>query len=77
MSDINPFENALKQLDEAARIMHLDEGMHEVLRTPKRVLTVSIPVRMDDGRVKVFIGHRVQHNDARGPYKGGIRYHHK
>jgi glutamate dehydrogenase/leucine dehydrogenase len=49
--------------------------MHEVLRTPKRVLTVSIPVRMDDGRVKVFIGHRVQHNDARGPYKGGIRYH--
>ena len=75
MSDINPFENALKQLDEAARIMHLDEGMHEVLRTPKRVLTVSIPVRMDDGRVKVFIGHRVQHNDARGPYKGGIRYH--
>ncbi|MCS6767450.1 MAG: Glu/Leu/Phe/Val dehydrogenase [Candidatus Nitrosocaldus sp.] len=75
MSDINPFDNALKQLDEAARIIHLDEGMHEVLRTPKRVLTVSIPVRMDDGRVKVFTGHRVQHNDARGPYKGGIRYH--
>jgi glutamate dehydrogenase/leucine dehydrogenase len=75
MQALNPWDNALKQLDAAASLMHLDEGMHEILKTPKRVLTVSIPVRMDDGRVKVFIGHRVQHNDARGPFKGGIRYH--
>jgi len=75
MQALNPWDNALRQLDEAASLMHLDEGIHEILRTPKRVLTVSIPVRMDDGRVKVFIGHRVQHNDARGPFKGGIRYH--
>ena len=75
MQVLNPWDNALKQLDAAASLMHLDEGIHEILKTPKRVLTVSIPVRMDDGRVKVFIGHRVQHNDARGPFKGGIRYH--
>jgi glutamate dehydrogenase (NAD(P)+) len=75
MQVLNPWENALKQLDDAARLMRLDEGMREVLREPKRAVTVSIPVRMDDGRVKVFIGHRVQHNDARGPFKGGIRYH--
>ncbi len=72
---INPYENALRQLDEAARIINLDEGLHEYLRKPKRVLEVSLPIRMDDGRVRVFTGYRVQHNDARGPYKGGIRYH--
>jgi len=49
--------------------------MHDSLKTPKRILTVSVPVKMDNGRVKVFVGHRVQHNDARGPFKGGIRYH--
>lgn len=75
MSTINPYENALKQLDDAAKLLKLDSGMHEFLRTPKRILTVSIPVKMDNGRVKVFVGHRVQHNDARGPFKGGIRYH--
>jgi glutamate dehydrogenase/leucine dehydrogenase len=75
MSSINPYEVALKQLDNAAKLLRLDPGMHEFLRTPKRVLTVSLPVRMDNGRVRVFVGHRVQHNDARGPYKGGIRYH--
>jgi glutamate dehydrogenase/leucine dehydrogenase len=75
MSAINPYDNALKQLDDAAKILRLDSGMHEFLRTPKRILTVSVPVRMDSGRVKVFVGHRVQHNDARGPFKGGIRYH--
>ncbi|RMF29676.1 MAG: glutamate dehydrogenase, partial [Candidatus Nitrosothermus koennekii] len=72
---INPYENALKQLDEAAKLINLDEGLHQFLRKPKRVLEVSIPVRMDDGSVRVFTGYRVQHNDARGPYKGGIRYH--
>ena len=75
MSAINPYENALKQLADAAKLIRLDSGMHEFLKTPKRILTVSVPVKMDNGRVKVFVGHRVQHNDARGPFKGGIRYH--
>src|SRR5574341_550616 len=75
MSTINPYDNALKQLDDAAKLLRLDQGMHDFLRTPKRILTVSVPVKMDSGRVKVFVGHRVQHNDARGPFKGGIRYH--
>jgi glutamate dehydrogenase (NAD(P)+) len=66
---------ALKQLDEAAKIIDLDNGMHEILSHPKRVLTVAIPTRMDNGEIKVFTGFRSQHNDARGPFKGGIRYH--
>jgi glutamate dehydrogenase/leucine dehydrogenase len=72
---INPFEVALKQLEEASKILNLDKGMLEILSNPKRILTVSIPTRMDDGTIKVFIGFRSQHNDARGPHKGGIRYH--
>lgn len=72
---LNPFEMALKQLDEVAKLIKLDKGMHQVLAHPKRVLTVSIPTRMDNGEIKVFTGFRSQHNDARGPYKGGIRYH--
>ena len=72
---INPFETALKQLDEAAKLIKLDDGLHQVLAHPKRVLTVSLPIRIDNGTIKVFTGFRSQHNDARGPYKGGIRYH--
>ena len=72
---INLFEVALKQLQEASKILNLDNGMFEILSKPKRILTVSIPTRMDDGSIKVFTGFRSQHNDARGPYKGGIRYH--
>lgn len=72
---INPFEVALKQLDEAAKLIKLDSGLHQVLANPKRVLTVSLPIRMDNGEIRVFTGFRSQHNDARGPYKGGIRYH--
>ena len=71
----NPWYNALKQLDKAAEVMGLDPSYHKVLATPKRVLEVQIPVRMDDGTIEVFLGWRVQHNDARGPCKGGIRYH--
>ena len=74
-STINPFEVALKQLDEAAKLIKLDKGLHQVLASPKRVLTVSLPVKMDNGEIRVFTGYRSQHNDARGPYKGGIRYH--
>jgi glutamate dehydrogenase (NAD(P)+) len=69
------WDSALSQLDEAARTMDLDPGVHEVLRNPRRALEVSIPVRMDDGRIQVFKGYRVHHNTSRGPSKGGIRYH--
>jgi glutamate dehydrogenase/leucine dehydrogenase len=71
----NPFENALEQLRIAAEYLKLDEGIHAVLASPKRQLTVSLPVKMDDGTTHVFTGYRVQYNDARGPFKGGIRYH--
>jgi glutamate dehydrogenase/leucine dehydrogenase len=71
----NPFENALEQLRIAAEYLKLDEGLHQILASPKRQLTVSLPVKMDDGKIKVFTGYRVQYNDARGPFKGGIRYH--
>ena len=68
-------KDVLDRFDEAAETLNLDEGLREFLKTPKRVVTVSVPVKMDSGCVKVFIGYRVQHNNARGPYKGGIRYH--
>jgi glutamate dehydrogenase/leucine dehydrogenase len=74
-STINPFEVALEQLDEAAKLIKLDDGLHQILAHPKRVLIVSIPVRLDNKEIHVFTGFRSQHNDARGPYKGGIRYH--
>jgi glutamate dehydrogenase (NAD(P)+) len=71
----NAWATALAQLDEAADFMGLDRNLHEVFRTPKRILTVSVPVLMDDDRIEVFTGFRVHHSLARGPAKGGIRYH--
>ena len=71
----NQYDIAVEQLDRAASKMHLDYNSNQVLRYPKRVLCVSIPVKMDDGRIKVFQGFRSQHNDARGQFKGGVRYH--
>lgn len=71
----NPYQMALKQLEDTAKLINLDPGIHKILSKPKRVLTVSLPVRMDDGNIDVFTGFRSQHNDARGPFKGGIRYH--
>lgn len=65
----------MSQLDKAAKIMNLDKGIHAILKQPDRVLTVSIPVKMDNGEVRVFTGYRSQFNNAMGPYKGGIRYH--
>ena len=61
--------------DRAAERLQLDDGERELLRRPWRELEVSVPVRMDDGRIKVFAGYRIRHNGARGPYKGGVRYH--
>src|SRR3989449_4992271 len=73
--DLNPFRIAQIQFDMAAEYLKVDLGLRQVLRTPKRILEVSIPTKMDNGQVKVFTGFRVQHNVARGPAKGGIRYH--
>lgn len=71
----NAFENAMTQLDQAATIMNLNKDVYAILKQPDRVLIVSIPVKMDNGEVKVFTGYRSQYNNAMGPYKGGIRYH--
>jgi len=71
----NPFEMAQAQFDKVADMLELEEGTKELLRVPMRELHFSIPVHMDDGSVKVFRGFRSQHNDARGPNKGGIRFH--
>ncbi len=74
-TSLTAWDAARTQLDCAARILDLDPYIHERLRHPQRELTVSIPMRMDDGTPRVFTGYRVQHNLIRGPAKGGIRYH--
>jgi len=71
---INPYENAQKQLAIAIERLNLSQSIYEVLRFPRRELTVNFPVKMDNGDIKVFTGYRVQHNLSRGPAKGGIRY---
>ncbi len=73
--EIGPLDVALEQLEIAAEMLDLDPGVHAFLRRPKRTLTVSIPIRMDNDNICIFWGCRVQHIDARGPFKGGIRYH--
>ncbi len=74
-SSLNVWQMAQSQLDDVARLIGLNPSVHGYLREPKRVLTVSIPVRMDSGQFQMFEGYRVQHNMARGPGKGGIRFH--
>ncbi len=71
----NPFESAKAQLDAAAKVSNADTNIVEQLKNPDRYIEVSIPVQMDDGTQRIFSGFRSQHNNARGPYKGGIRYH--
>lgn len=73
--DTHTFRLAVAQFNQAADAMHLDDNLRQRLTLPQRSLLVSVPVRMDDGRVEVFTGYRVQHDTARGPSKGGIRYH--
>src|SRR5262245_15250059 len=73
--NLNPFKIAQSFFEQAAERLGLDDGLRAVLSTPKRALTVSIPVRMDAGGYRVFTGYRVAHNMARGPAKGGIRFH--
>ncbi len=73
-NETNPWLAAAARFDEAAMRLKLDDGMRKVLRTPNKELTVNIPVQLDDGRLEVFTGYRVQHSLARGPAKGGIRF---
>ncbi|MEY2786845.1 MAG: hypothetical protein RL277_3057 [Planctomycetota bacterium] len=73
-SEFNPFESMARNFNAAADKLGLDEGLREVLRRPDREVTVAIPVVMDNGKLEVFTGYRVQHNFSRGPCKGGIRY---
>ncbi len=77
MGELNPFELAQAQFDHVAEMMGLEDSVRQMLRWPMREFRFQLPVRMDDGTVKVFFGFRVQHNDARGPAKGGIRFHPK
>ncbi len=70
----NPFESMMSRFDHAARLLNLDPDLYKLLRVPNREITIYIPVFMDDGHIEVFTGYRVQHNFARGPAKGGIRY---
>ena len=74
-ADHDLWGTVLSQLDDVADNLRLDSGIHSILRQPERELTVSVPVVMDDGRIEVFTGYRIQHSSARGPCKGGIRYH--
>ncbi len=75
MAKYNPYDNMLSVLESAANLLELEKNDYELLKYPERTLEVSIPVRMDDGSVRVFEGYRVQHSSVRGPCKGGIRYH--
>src|SRR5256885_10436903 len=73
--DLNAFRISQMQFDMAAEFLKLDPGLRQILRTPRRVMEVSIPVKLDNGQVKVFTGFRVQHKTAPGQPKGGIRNH--
>src|SRR3989338_5853999 len=73
----NPFENALNQLDKALKYLELTSDQIERLKFPEKIISVNFPVEMDNGQKKIFHGFRVQHSSKRGPYKGGIRFHHQ
>ncbi|MFZ0389649.1 MAG: Glu/Leu/Phe/Val dehydrogenase [Calditrichia bacterium] len=75
MKQINPFENALKQFDKAAALLDLSESQIAMIKEPRRITEVNLPVRLDDGSIRIFKGFRVQHSIVRGPAKGGIRFH--
>jgi len=70
----NAYQTAQKQFDDVADLVNLDQSARDILREPSREFHFTIPVKMDDGTTKVFKGYRIQHNDARGPAKGGIRF---
>lgn len=72
--EFNPWQSQAARFDFAAQKLNLDEGLWKILRYPTREIIVHIPVTMDDGRLEIFTGYRVQHSIARGPAKGGVRY---
>ena len=72
---MNIYQNAQKTLEGAGKVGNINQGVLEILKKPRRIVQVYFPVKMDDGSMKIFEGYRVQHNNARGPHKGGIRYH--
>jgi len=71
----NPFLDAIEQLEKASKILQIDREELEILETPKKEIHVQIPLKTDDGKLKILKGYRIQHNDSRGPFKGGIRFH--
>lgn len=75
MATANPFKSALTQLDRAAKVGGLSDHARQILSQPQRIFQIAIPVKLDNGTTKIFEGYRVQYNDARGPFKGGIRFH--
>jgi len=75
IAKLNPFDVAQQQLDTCAKLLRLEPSVHKILRVPIREIHVTLPVKMDDGSTRIFQGYRVQYNDARGPIKGGIRFH--
>lgn len=75
LETLNPFEIAQKQIKSACDKLNTDPAVYEILKNPMRVLEVSFPVKLDDGTIKTFIGYRSQHNNAVGPFKGGLRFH--
>ena len=72
---MNAYDNALRQLDKAAKLIDLDKDVLARLSKPEKVVMASLPIRMDNGSLQVFQAYRVQYNSVRGPYKGGIRFH--
>lgn len=75
MSNTNPYINVKEQIDDVKRLVDFDPEVIEILKYSQKIIEVSIPMRMDDGKIRIFHGYRVQHNNYRGPYKGGVRYH--
>lgn len=73
---MDPFQNYLKKLEKAKNTIKFNETIYEILKCPQKIIEINIPVEMDSGETKIFTGYRVQYNNFRGPYKGGIRYHH-
>ena len=69
------YSNVIKQFNKAADLMDLDPDIRKILQTTNNEITIHFPVKMDNGRIEMFSGYRVQHNDILGPYKGGLRYH--
>src|SRR5687767_9765274 len=73
----NLFEIATRQIDKAMKLINIDPDIAQILGQPKNELIVNFPVRRDNGKIEMFKGYRVQHNNILGPYKGGMRYHHE